>query len=272
MSSSLTNLVPVLTGPNYQSWAPLMTSFLMSQGQWRILQKACPILVTKKKEEVMTGEEEGSSTSPPKPKPLIKIVETTEESDIEEWEDLNSKAIGNIRLRLHHTIQYKFRDILDTGVLWVKLEKEYGNPGVIAIYMDFKAALDTKIPDNEDPSLAIDKILAHFGRLADNDVEIPKHLQTMIIMAKIPPSMETVAQMACQAESIDKLQVHRIRRSIMLAYEQKRKGGNNQQWANKLSAVKRAGDPPQFQQQQQNQQQCEGEHFQQGNNGRGRGR
>ena len=37
MSSSLTTLVPVLTGPNYTSWAPMMQSFLMSQGQWKVI-------------------------------------------------------------------------------------------------------------------------------------------------------------------------------------------------------------------------------------------
>ena len=38
MSSALTNLVPVLIGPNYNQWEPAMTSYLMSQsGQWRVI-------------------------------------------------------------------------------------------------------------------------------------------------------------------------------------------------------------------------------------------
>ena len=37
MSSSLTTLVPVLNGPNYTSWVPMMQSFLMSQGQWKVM-------------------------------------------------------------------------------------------------------------------------------------------------------------------------------------------------------------------------------------------
>ena len=38
MLSALTNLVPVLIGPNYNQWEPAMTSYLMSQsGQWRVI-------------------------------------------------------------------------------------------------------------------------------------------------------------------------------------------------------------------------------------------
>ncbi|KIJ57969.1 hypothetical protein HYDPIDRAFT_34631 [Hydnomerulius pinastri MD-312] len=34
MSAALTQLVPVLTGANWQDWAPLMEAYLMAQGQW----------------------------------------------------------------------------------------------------------------------------------------------------------------------------------------------------------------------------------------------
>jgi hypothetical protein len=39
MSLQLTNLVPVLTRPNYQEWAAYMHSYLMSQGQWKCVKK-----------------------------------------------------------------------------------------------------------------------------------------------------------------------------------------------------------------------------------------
>jgi hypothetical protein len=42
MSSQLTSLVPVLDGPNFQRWAPAMRSFLMAQGQWRLMKKGKP--------------------------------------------------------------------------------------------------------------------------------------------------------------------------------------------------------------------------------------
>jgi hypothetical protein len=43
MLSQLTSLVPVLKGPNYQHWAPTIKSFLMAQGQWRLMKKGKPV-------------------------------------------------------------------------------------------------------------------------------------------------------------------------------------------------------------------------------------
>ena len=185
MSSALTSLVPVLEGPNYQMWAPSMTSYLMSQGQWKILSKV-------------------------KPKPIKAVAATTDTEavdaddqteEIEEYEEIDSKAHGNIRLRLHPTLQYKYKSEVSAGALWRTLEKDYGAPGVAAVYIEFKGAMETRIPDNSDPTFALDKINAHFGRLAESDVDIPEHLQAMILLSKLPSSMDSLALMMCQVES-----------------------------------------------------------------------
>ena len=44
MSTALTQLVPVLTGANWQDWAPLMEAYLMAQGQWYTIVEMCPEL------------------------------------------------------------------------------------------------------------------------------------------------------------------------------------------------------------------------------------
>ena len=77
------SLVPLLTGPNYQSWAPLMNSFLLSQGQWLVITKECPSVGTKTE----TLEESG---------PSITVV--TNQDEVNKWEESNAKAVGNIRL------------------------------------------------------------------------------------------------------------------------------------------------------------------------------
>ena len=46
MSSSLTTLVPILSGPNYQIWSTAIKSFLMLQGQWHVLSRPCPRDIT----------------------------------------------------------------------------------------------------------------------------------------------------------------------------------------------------------------------------------
>jgi hypothetical protein len=133
------------------------------------------------------------------------------------------------------------------------LEEEFGNPGVIAIYLEFKAAMETQIPANADPSLALNKIFTHFGRLADNSVEVPQHLQAMIVLSKFPPYLDTLAQIMCQVDDVKELTVDKITRRVALAWEQKSrvKTPRPQQQAQKISAVRRGPNEPHFQQQQQ---------------------
>ena len=73
----------MLNSPNYTSWAPIMQSFLMSQGQWKVLMNP-----------------------PPKASPATDTKEAviTNQQDISDWWDLNAKALGNLCLHLHHTI------------------------------------------------------------------------------------------------------------------------------------------------------------------------
>ena len=164
-----------------------------------------------------------------------------------EWAKTNSKAVRNISLRLHHSIQYKYQDEDNAGKLWKALEAEYGNPGVSATYLKFKAALVVRIPTDSDPTLAIDEFTSYFGRLAEAGVTIEQHIQAMILMSKLPREMDNLAQIVCQVGSVKDLN------SIILSWEQ-RNGRNpprNQQQAKKISAVQRGLNEPSFQQQQQ---------------------
>jgi len=239
MSSALTSLVPVLEGPNYQMWAPSMMSYLMSQGQWKILTKACPKPIPAV-----------AATTNTKAVPSNNLAE-----EIEEWEEIDTKAHGNICLCLHPTLQYKYKSELSAGSLRRALEKDYGAPGVAVIYIKFKGAMETRIPDNLDPTFALDKINAHFGRLAELDVDIPEHLQAMILLSKLPSSMDSLAQMMCQVDSPTELGLAKVRRSIILTWEQHRGGKKNQQQpqAQRLSAVKQPQGQQTFCQQLSNQ-------------------
>jgi len=75
-----------------------------------------------------------------------------------------------------------------------------------------------------------------------------------MILAKVPSSMEALIQVIFQESDHDKLTPDGVVTAMMTAWEAHNRSGNrtnNQQRANKLSAVKRDGGPPQFQQQQQ---------------------
>ena len=72
----------------------------------------------------------------------------------------------------------------------------------------------------------------------------------MILMAKLPPSMDSITQVMCQEENIQNLDLAKIRRATSLVWEQ-RQGKKAPPWnTNKLSAVKRSPNEPPFEQQQ----------------------
>src|SRR6267378_3030946 len=152
MSSQLTNLVPVLDGTNYQQWASAMQSFLMSQGQWKCTKLSATT-------PVVTGKGKGKETKDDEAEP--EGPEVTE-SDLAAWLEDAEKALGNIRLRLHHTIAYQFDAYSDPAVLWYALSQKYAKQGISRAFIEFKTAMDTVIPNNADPSPAIDKIEAAF--------------------------------------------------------------------------------------------------------------
>ena len=171
---------------------------------------------------------------------------------IEEWEDVNSKAVGNITLRLSPAIQGNYTDPLmeSAGTLWAALGMSYGKPGVIATYLEFQAVIETRMSDHEDPSLCIDKTIAHLTHVIAVGLEIPEHFQAMIVMAKLPPSMDSIAQVMCQEQNITLLDLSKIRQAMALVWEQWQGKKAPPCNANKLSMVKHGPNKPPFEQQQ----------------------
>ena len=260
MSSTLNTFVPVLDGTNYQQWAAAMQLFLMSQGQWRVIIKNAPLPVYKNTTPVQpikasndTVDVQATRCAQAAADQAAMLTEPTNQDALDEWEELVSKAVGNIRLRLHHTIAYQY-NAEDAANLWQSLLNKYGQPGILHAYIEFKGAMDTSIPNNSDPSPSLDKMMAHFARLRDLWFELAPKVQAMMILAKVPSSMEALIQVIFQESDYDKLTPDGVVTAMMTAWEAHSRSGNrtnNQQRANKLSVVKRDSGPPQFQQQQQ---------------------
>ena len=180
MSSQLTNLVPVLDGTNYQQWATAMQSFLMSQGQWKCVKRDAVVPTVGTTEELL---EEGK----------VKVV-VTGQAEYDAYAEDAEKALGNIRLRLHHTIGSQFNEVDNPAYLWEQLKEKYGSPGISRAFIEFKGAMDTVIPNGSDPSPALDKMAVHFVRLKESNLEVPVKIQCMMLLAKAPLSMESAVQ------------------------------------------------------------------------------
>src|ERR1700743_314203 len=213
-----------------------------------------PKAIYKKAEEasdplLLTDEEETRKA--------LESSEVTNQQDILDWWDLNAKALRNLCLRLHHTIQYNQRDATTAAQLWETLEAKYGKPGLFSIYLHVKSAFDTPIPANSDPSLALEKITSHFGRLqeAGSEVTLSNHLQALIIMAKLPSSYDSLAQIMCQVEKVTDLSLEKVVKAIGVSWDQRNNGGGRaqrpQKNANAIAGVQRGPRDTPFNQQQQ---------------------
>jgi hypothetical protein len=233
MSNTLTQNVPIMDGSNFLVWVQQMTSYLQSQGLFRTLQKSHPELGTEDSAPDMS-------------------------EAIEKWEDANSKALGLMMLWLHFSIAYKHQEMSNAGTLLKNLGTEYGTPGVAGTFLEFKKMMDLRIPKNQDPSIALDQFIGHVSCLYEHDLELAPELQSLLLV-KIPSTMSHLVQDYCRVGGLKELMpVEKMRREVLIAWEQKLSKGKqsqNQQHAQKISAVQHGPHQPGFQQQQQQPQQ-----------------
>ncbi len=121
------------------------------------------------------------------------------------------------------------------------------------VFSDFKKIWGFSIPDNKDPTIALDQMEALYDRLTTNKVVVPEHLRALILMSKLPLSMESSILLATANKEISQLNVADLRNAVMLHWDQKsnKKQGSSSGDAQKLSAIKHKKGKQSFSQQQQ---------------------
>ena len=226
MPSALDKMVPLFTGSNWKQWHTAMQAYLWAQGQWFVY----------------------SVTQP-----------ADGHDDRKDWDDSTERTLGNITLHLAPLIQVAVSDLTTVKEVWDYLKKDFSAPSIGSAYAELSKLLATTIPAGSHPALAITKVLSHFAYLKDAGFEFPAPVQAMIILCKLPPTMEVVAQILSQTspDEIKNLKPDRIVKATMLSFEQKgtsSHGGGKGPQANKLSTVKCKPVDPKFTQQQQQQQ------------------
>jgi len=168
-------------------------------------------------------------------------------------------VLGNITLHLAPSIQVAITDLTTVKEVWDYLKNNFGTPSIGSAYAELSKLLSMTIPAGSHPAPVITKMLSHFTYLKDAGFDFPAPVQTMIILCKLPPTMEVIAQILSQTSpnEIKNLKPEGIVKATTLSFEQKgatRSSGKGPQ-ANKLSTVKRKLANPKFAQQQQQQQQ-----------------
>ena len=165
-------------------------------------------------------------------------------------------ALSDITLRVSPSIQTAIADLTTVKEVWDHLKENYGAPSISSTYAELSQLLTTTIPTGSHPAPAITKMLSHFTYLKDTGFKFPANVQAMIILCKLPSTMEVVAQILSQTlpSKIKSLKPDGIVKVATLSFEQKGAShgtGGKAPQANKLSAVKRKQADPKFAQQQQ---------------------
>jgi gag-polypeptide of LTR copia-type len=160
-------------------------------------------------------------------------------------------------LHVSPSIQVLIAEMTTIKDIWDHLKANYSQASIGAAYSELSRLLSTSIPSGTHPAPAITKILSHFTYLKDAGFDIPAPVQAMIVLCKLPPTMEVVAQILSQTtpDEIKNLKPDGIAKAATLSFEQKASarssGSGKGPQANKLSAVKRKPADPKFAQQQQ---------------------
>ena len=164
--------------------------------------------------------------------------------------------MGTITLHCTAPIKIQVAEKTTTKQIWDLLKELYGQPSVGSAHTaELKKLLATTILSNSHPAPALRSITANFAYLKEARFKISLPVQTMILVAKLPPSMEVVAQLINQTKPADikTLKPDEIIAVATLAFEQRSQCSTaaNSHQANKLSAVKCKQADPKFAQQQQ---------------------
>ena len=82
------------------------------------------------------------------------------------------------------------------------LQKEYASPSIAGAYALSKELLDIQILLLSHPTLGLSKVQMLFSHLKEAGYEVPANIQGMLLLTKLPSSMDAVAQMIVQAKDM----------------------------------------------------------------------
>jgi hypothetical protein len=113
---------------------------------------------------------------------LVAATATTpsNQDEIDAWEELEGIARGTIILSLHPTIAEAIDTTKTVPDIWAMIKTKYGKPGPSGIYLEFKKLLGTEIPNNADPSLALDAMSTSISKMKALGCEVPHKIQVLM--------------------------------------------------------------------------------------------
>ena len=162
-------------GTNYLSWWPKMETYLISTGCMWIAN------ISELTTPTATSTQEAISA-------YIK------------WQESNGKLTGLILQTLSEALFEKYKVHTTYANLIKAIQDDYAKPTLATIFADFKAILETSLPNLGNPEPSIQHIKSLFTQMKNTSYPVADNIQALILLAKIPPSLNTVAQIIAQAK------------------------------------------------------------------------
>ena len=227
--------IPLFKGMNYLSWWPKMETYLISTSCMWIVNIPEPA-------KPSTGTDHNIITG------YIKRQES------------NGKLTGPILQTLSEALFEKYKVHTTYTNLIKAIQDDYAKPTIATIFANFKVILETSLPNLGNPEPSIQRLESLFAWMKNAAYPIPDNIQVLCLLAKILPSLDTIAQIIVQAkDSSGKAKeptFAEIHAAVNMAWTTASLGGKGKQQegqqVNKISTVKhKVLQDPKFQQQRQ---------------------
>jgi len=118
---------------------------------------------------------------------------------------------------------------------WIALRAAFRQPGLSAIFTEFKRAISQKI-SMANPTLDIMAMNKNFQCLIAAQVPIPEIMQAIILLNAMPKEYDGIAQTTLQTQEQSKLTFNYVRDAILIEFARCKAGQPVKQTASKLSA------------------------------------
>ena len=162
--------VPVLTGANYVSWRPAIKAFLQSTGHTWVMEITKPDSIDSESTNAQVAHYIG-------------------------WTKAKDSIIGSVNMHLSDALRQCFESKVLAVELLKALDEEFATVGIAAANALFKELPNLHIPNLSHPSPAFSKAEILFMWLKAAGYEFNEKCQAMMLLAKLPPSMDVIAQM-----------------------------------------------------------------------------
>ena len=139
---------------------------------------------------------------------------------VKNWDIANMKVTRNIILCISNAICVKISEFRTAKEMWKLLWTEYGTPGVMVSFSLFTSILDMCILSDQHPRKALDQLQMYFIELKDTKFELPIKTQIMLLLAKLSPNMEVVAQKVATDGIMESTTFESIQKLMILSYKQ----------------------------------------------------